>query len=1501
MSARINQLVVTTSQQEFPFIRYAYLETASRSPSAQAAISHLVGSWQRLGHLVVREAHIPGLWLFEEGFGISPISLPSSATRTGSRVTADGVELVLKHTGSYDFSALLSSWRGTPGGSSDTPVSKDVLHAHFISAQANAINKQAMSANAAVDLRGGHYTDDRNSAKESPGATSIPARIVHERFLTAVMSSISYLLAATKGYLPLGSRTLVLPTTVEDDNNSVDLITLSADYTGGKVLVVKATTSATQGLKPVSGIEGSAYSVPMDAIVMLSPCGIFAKFKGTSPVHSSLHDGQEKSDQDPNSSSTQVNESPGSASWRKCLLVWLSGKGLATEALQHQPWVRVGISLNHSDTKLDRSHASIVDGVVSDQQVIVPWPARLCFGRALQCDPVGTSSVQEPYDLLDLAHKWLQGEGERMATQQKRKCERELAEDSKKSQTEAAYDTQMTSPLAMRRSSLAGIVYPTPPDGIQTNLAPTPAHEGSASTPGAVDMRNTGDFKSEDTQGDIRQALRDDTGEHDFTYTTNGTHIFGDTGDDDLFGDDNGVTDADFSFFDAPNAFLQDNTSTVSPDEAADLSRTRVVHAESTLPSPVEMATDEEQVDDVMDELPVGASSIQAGINTLQTENSINFEGTSQALNRHIFAPLKADKDSPPLRPETVFRRLSSLKTTDEANLVHENQWLRGPEACRTASAFRQVDFNPSIASFEEKYGPNGRFIYPPLPETSPPSSSRKPLPTTSYLARHRRRKLAANMEAYCAKIEGAAVHDHDWHLSMQPDLANSKPRSKPMTTFSIDNSTDEDVSSDSADHVHKRKRDTDSNGESDGDEDLVSASLQDLCVNKDEFQEDQHLIGIEMSQLDADPAQWSLARYLSWPDSWTSDPILTDIDFVAAAQILANQASSRTFTYTKSFHDANMAERSRQSYSSQLVQSDFLEAAQQLFRGASTCSLASFLDIQGMALPAASMARLPQRLTQNSSGTQVTGTTKSSIFEIPVPHLELRRSDSKLSVLPAAIDFWEVLGLAPRGNSKNITSVCVYSASMTSAAAVDLFLENMEGAFETCRLGGHSRLNVDGLAYSSVAYRLDQAARFSSDRWMSTIKSALAEVFCAISRSGDSNFVIYFPYDPTKPELLPGVCANFSQIRRTYLLNGARATQMPAAQVVLQLIPFNLISTSTHLVINAPGESMSLALEVYDRFSNPETGRSSPSIAIESPLPRGIEFKLTPNPSASVLEENSCLHIAYAQSIDDRWISVAWTDNSGIEQHTASYNLSRKGKPFRRHFQEVAHEIWETTLDLMADKKVHWRLMIAKTGTIEPQDVQFWRDLASTESTAQISVTLLTVDATPSLQLIAPDIALPASPMTEKMSVSATPVSTPQGTSVLSPDSNVVSTPADPPTDVKLEPDATLFKISEQMFGGIQAHRNNNANCPTDVRPTMISGYLIKRGESVPKLMEVNIIWTEMSPRTMESFLREIMAWYASLATLASARALVDAAEDPRPWHVVMVERAVKALYVLM
>jgi len=1461
-------------------------------------------------------------------------------------VLVEGAELVLKHTGSYDFTGLLESWKSLskPATENSELLSpKDLFEKHFRAAQVAAQNKQAAADNALIDINSNAGVSPLDvTDKPQTSSQSTTYRHVHEYFLTAVLSSLSYTLCHDNGYLALNSRTFVVPKHCyaenkrpaladEVDDDSIDdhikLVTLSTDYTGGRVLVIRATMSKSTNFahcSPPQYATNSIESIPPESILLLGPGGVMGRYKGI--VNQNLKSRPMAEADDAHEGAEDHNPWNSFQRWKNHCLAWLEDKGLKMESLKNGPWLLVELYPTQlvigahvpKDTALELSE---------EEPAFFSWPAALCFRQTnTVSDDDGTFGTLSTYDPLEFTQSWFTTREDRDATILKRKKEREAADAAFKAQADSESQdvvSNMYSPLALRRSSLAGMVYPTPPDGIQHTVGATPSFDGNVSTPGQPsqlplpDISSVAKLDAEVSEPmDMRNNQNSDL---DFQDTSNG-NLFGDMGDD-LFGEGNDITDADFSFFDEPDVFQDkhdiDPIDEMNQDNAAEtlgaipFSAGDTFTADEKIEIPdVQMGNTENFLSQEIMPSGTAADSLAQNTPTNKTENKTGL--TDQGSQRH--------KPSPLLRPEVVFRRLSSFDVFSSP--------LRRPEKQDVAAVFENpvgafggVDFNPSFSQLHEKYGANGRFIYP--SQKASPSIMRTKLPTTDYFARQRQRKLATydpvSQDLDLSK-KGRAIDLGDGLVQAEIPLNLSYQTPSP----SSDPGDSSDAMPDSPLSLTvnlKRKREIQDVGENIEEEDEMSTSFEELKVDKDEKAENKYLDSSDASTLDADPAGWSLATFLSWPESRANAPILTDTEFIAAAQILGDQAISRTFRIpgheSHGLHSTSLKTDVEMAYAPDFVQQDVLGAAKKLFKDVNSCTLSMFLEIQGMPRQLMGLNRLPPRPIQNPPGSQGSNPPKPSpAFMLHPPHLEVRRSDSKLSVLPSAIPFWDVLGLAPRGNGKHIASLCIYPDAGGMAENADAFLENIRSAYETRRLGNHERFDLDSLNNGLLSLELGgQTARFASDQGLSIIQDALFQVANILSSStlDTTNFVVYFVYDPQNPDVLVPICSAFHSMFEIY--KNALADKNVRNELVLQLVPLDFIAARTHLVVPTPTDYARLAMEVYDRCVDFQSGSALPSIAIEAPLPRTIDFKLTPSPSASLLQENSCLQIAYAQSIDDRWITAAWSDNVGNEQMTASYCLGRKEGPLTRQFSDIAHEIWETTLDIISSKKVHWRIMIAKCGVIEPQDVQFWRDLAGTETNAQISLTILTVDTQPSLQLLPAEISLPATTLMTQSAFYTTPVSTPQPSSLLSPEqSGAVSTPArdggsstpsDAVAELKIEPDAALIDLTDQTYGAVLSHRINNTNSPLEVRPTMISGYLIKRtgasASDVPVAMEVNIIWTEMNPRILENFLKEILGWYRGLATLARARGVVAPARDTRPWHVAAAEKAVRLLYLLM
>jgi mediator of RNA polymerase II transcription subunit 13, fungi type len=1375
----------------------------------------------------------------------------------------------------------------------------------------------------------------------------VESRDIQEHFISAVLATLSYRLCHEGKLIALNARTLVLPISsfskipdvfslaVEKSvcQKRVLMITLDVQLTSLGTLVLKASLDISSDISCLRyPVEFSLAAGPISegTTLYLAPSGKIARYYG--PLKEEEHEQAVPRTEFAKEQYLNADSITSYAihRWKTRCISWLQKKGIQAELLENCPWIMVEIFT--STASFDRSDTA-EGGLWTPEEklVTIPWPSALCFRR-------GTHEVLKKtvpnsfrgYDPLEFAEKWFSSKVERDIVIAKRQKERDSTAATLRAQVET--DTRNLtssshSPIVLRRASNAGAVYPTPPDGIQHVIGATPSFNDSASTPGNVNQQPIHTDQDqvagsrnevEDTEGNLWEAStvkRDRISGLDFNDSGN-DNFFGDLGGD-LFGE-NDVTDADFNFFDEPDG-LEDTTDKISVEEDMD-DATQEPKAGTISSTYGKGLGDTSNLAAVTDSLMIGVDS---GI--LESQEIKHNPSSDHAVQTNKDLPLEHEArksllydniprpPSPPLSPGFIFKRLSTAEVTAEC---------RGSPVMleKTVSAFGSVEFDSSLSIFNEKYGSRGRFICPPIPKTAARNPS-VALPNTGYLRKRRMlRSNAINIvnQSLQSSIELAPEPENN---SSQSD---SESQSRSPSATPVPDQDDNNMAEDGADVLVpgiKRKRETDDIDE----EDEMASSLKDLNMNNSpSIHNADPLDLLDPSLLDWDPADWSLSSFFACPEPRNATSILTDTEYIASAQLLADQAIFRTLKVPMLTNQDETGEGpdncAYRNSTASLVQKIFAQVVKAIFDQVAECNMITFTEVQDVQ-HFSQINRLTPRLMPNPRGQHSEVAKQNSTFPLPAPHIEVRRAESRLAVLPSAAPFWENLGLAPCKGSKDVSAICIYPDGEGMSEGVSAFLDHTRSAYESGRFGTHERFChpdvPDGLfpidfgESNSLSVADHQALLVRIKETATRVGSLL------ISGSTEDNIVIYYIYDSTNPELLVPICSAFHDLFTVYKTGLNEENKSVTNELVLQFIPLDFVASHASFVVLRPSEYSRLAMEVYDRCVDLTSGTPSPSIVLEQPLPRSIDFKMTLNPSISLLQENSCMHIAYAQSIDDRWVTAAWTDNIGSQQMTASYCLGRKGVPLTTSFSDVAHEIWETTLEVIASRKVHWRILVCKCGVMEPSEVDFWKGLASTESNAQISLTLITVDTNPSLNLLPLSVSLPPNALTSQSISYTTPVSTPNA-SIVSPEQSGnantpardpgatnANTPSDSTLELKIEADATLIDIRDQTWGAILSHRLNNSRSLLEFYPALVSGYLIKRtGATIsdaPVAMEVNVVHSEANPRVYDALLREILGHYRGLGTLARVRGCVDPVKDCRPWHIAAAEKGVRVLYMLM
>ncbi|KAL7899638.1 mediator complex subunit 13 C-terminal domain-containing protein, partial [Trichoderma sp. TUCIM 5745] len=1385
-----------------------------------------------------------------------------------------------------------------------------------------------------------------------------PQSLLYEKLITAVSLTISTTFCRRTGAIPLNYRTILIsPNTYSAQPHGVAigrpqiLGTFRVYLTTAGALVIGISLTKCKGIVSLDDTAASSLA-PAGYSVLAAPFGIMTATQNFVPGDGGL------------SSLAQTpmthffsfrNGLDGQESlWKQACQQFLDFRGIAASTLGGCLWVNLLVPKSKSaDSKGDYRSSG------ANSSFTLPWPRRLCF-RKKNVDASSTSRVvdtvlsghEESHDPLGNAKGWHSSLTER-EERVKRSAERAAAipKDSHPQPAESKTPKPSgLSPVALQRpnTATAGIMYPTPPDGVQQPNGVTPSMDGTFSSPGnplSAPINPEADLTMQNEPvGGIGLDQSPNVAE---TKRRRSDNLLGDT-DNMLGGDvggdifeDNDITEADFNFFDEKPGDLDIEiamgelpSSDMAPSQAAEeptkpvqvmqqpLASTPVSLPPSAPSLPPSTPTPFPAVSPTSaptSALPVAISlppppppSLPSQKETavfakpeLKHARSQNEDAVRR--NRGDMRVIPAKRESSPFDPHAVFKRVkASLKRPKyDSSISTQPHW-------RKEKVFESLDFDPAIPMISKKYEQGGFFDLSALTKVERVEKANGDVPAvpeTDYLKRHGKlnRKL---------RDRSAARHTiSKQYFALEPQILTT---TSPMKLDgSISDREDGNIESDQDDSSYTSDEPGSPHKASirlmHGDDDIMS---QITTLRDCDIEEPDHQLAMELPRLArSDISGVSLSQLFLDPEPLVLDMGLSDEDVIQVAQIVADQAATGSLDIfnASDFEPATLSSSEKRSDLSIHARDAFytLEGIiTHFFEDAMPVRLKGLLDIQD--LPILSQF-IPRQITGREGNSETM--RPSNLYQIPGPHLEVQRADTKLSVLPSAVPFWESLGLSPCSGSKNVNAICVFPGWSGMGDNVKAFMDRVKSIYELLKLGTFEVMPLgEDVEAGLLPYEVDRITT-SPDATVTRHGSAMVEcmealrgVFSNLAIT-ETNFVIYFVYSPENPGTIIESCTAFQRFYELYQKILASRKEPPQNELVLQLVSTEVLSSPSALVITQTSDLVRLCIETYDRCTLFGGPMPAPAIRLEQLLPRLIDFKLTTTPSASLIRENSCVHVAYSQSVDERWVTAAWTDDRGNQQATAAYCMGRKGKAPSRNMTEIANEIWETTLALISSWRVVWRVIITKCGPMAQHEVDFWVDLARTEIQAKVTLVLLTVDSSPSLQLLPPAIKLPA-----PVAALHTPVSTPQP-SMQSPEP--VATPATPAANAtaatpsndgtgtaEAEADEILVDITDQTWGAIAGHRLSNSSSILEVQLSLMSGYLIKRTglrlEDPPVVMEVNLIYTEAIPRLHEPLLREMLGYFRGLGTLARARGVVDKEGDVRPWHVAAAEKAVRALYLL-
>ncbi|KAK5113271.1 hypothetical protein LTR62_003608 [Meristemomyces frigidus] len=1307
---------------------------------------------------------------------------------------------------------------------------------------------------------------------ESSAKTSTASDIL----LGAIDRSISCNIMQVANTIPLGSTTWMACTSASSEDDFEDtgrpvLLQLRVQMMDERSLSI-ATDVTISDLRRIcnSGEQSLATSI------ILAPVGCRAQFH-----HNTI-------------ASTQF----GGEQWRSAVTNRLTEHGIDISAADE--WV-------------------VVRAVCDSPSIPLLWPAKLCLARyGIDENMIESynwqhffASTEETHvfaDPLRAAEDWFTAAAKR--DQMTAASMANKSANMAVSTTLNLTGTPITSPPFLQRmaenQAIASGIYPTPPDGLVPGSAPS--HQPSSDVFAADHAMGDSTIAAQDsglvTEQSPVQPRNYSSPDPTTTFhlEDSANDLFGDMDEEIGFGRDE-IGDADFDFFNEDDRPTSGSMNVVLDDQDVDIDRITDDTAEQfdqqapatfTLDMPAVALELTAEAQPRQNDLPVVSD------NTMFVRPSDNgsedVEHAAQAADVYLVKPLS---------PFAIKECLLPPPIPASANVGNS----KDPE--RRSSVFDCIAFkdNLSIGSrFSRMYGP-GMEAEGSEGENAPQKIDLATAKASKRGASHVSRTLSVSDESSASADDSGSPATSTSDVDLPPRAPwLSKKRKR------IDSETNQ------VDVEVQRILDMDTN---DGleDSEVAAKTMKDVldrmasCRFSDVYRREDDLVVVDREQL-------------SQPEELLR---MSKQDLVYVAQLVAEQAVSGVPMIVQTiytFSPASIDASARATAFKTLINQSLVQIMPNTARK----------DITSLALSREPMIRnpptpVPARPGQPRPPQRVDNTNLGpDIIAIPAPYVRVQRGIDKYEMLPPALQFWDTLSLAPVNGPKNIQGFCVFPENEDLRYSLDGFLCALRASYEERKLGSHMHKRVvdecnqadeyeNGMAPVRFVDPEDRSLDSALRAYVNTCET-LAVFLASIAHLDPDRTIVIYVIDPFRhQDVLQHLCACFWILYQKYRDSLSKnARNQPVSDIVLQVLPIDLIASADSLVTLEAKHFAAVAHEIYDRCPPSQSCQDSnassalpdyvaPSFELASPPPKRIGFQLTAEPPGDLLHEASALHLAYAISRDGLWLTAAWVDSTGRYQSSTSYAICGQT------IADVVKEVWEYTMAVLSARQVGWRVFIITPSRVDDSIKQCWRELVERPRKQAFSVTLLTADLDPVLKLSPP---LPPAIDESAMGPTSgagflTPGSTPQAANLTaSPDPSGSAT--QPPTPAlsealpggETDPDSHLVDLTDETWAVLFSPSTSQAvHAPSLVTQLpLATGALYKRGEAAtPNLLcnargsdslcqtylpslGVALSWTiqvrpsgtidEGNVRQAEMTLREVLRMYRNLSVLSRVRGLV-------------------------
>ncbi|KAJ3755362.1 mediator complex subunit 13 C-terminal-domain-containing protein [Lentinula raphanica] len=352
-------------------------------------------------------------------------------------------------------------------------------------------------------------------------------------------------------------------------------------------------------------------------------------------------------------------------------------------------------------------------------------------------------------------------------------------------------------------------------------------------------------------------------------------------------------------------------------------------------------------------------------------------------------------------------------------------------------------------------------------------------------------------------------------------------------------------------------------------------------------------------------------------------------------------------------------------------------------------------------------------------------------------PLISVSKSEAIIHVVPAALRFWEKLGLGPKGGKKNITVFVIYEQSLNDneteqhaqswrSERIGSWLKHTCDSYKARALGemcpGKSKLcQIDGL----ISFRFDMSFKKNLTTFISSLPFLSSE-----------DAVVFFVMVPLPLMNLSSQMLRHVSSAVNKPMNFCSEVQQPFFQFVPES---NILNAALHSSSPYDNYSGLFLRSVYDRVLVPSERAMSrkfftygqvekqyfevPAFTLARPYTENkISYSGSTDPGLDVLDRHTLLHVGYGISACGRWIFASCIDQRGEAHNTGVWSL-QQGTTNIAYDLYIVNRVWDFAMQFANRARVEWRIVVAKLGKMSIAELDAWNAHLYTisQSTTQV------------------------------------------------------------------------------------------------------------------------------------------------------------------------------------